>query len=175
MITISISVILLTVGMPGFSAMIKNQVLSAEARTFSMTLALARSQAQSRKTQMVLCKSPNGTSCSRLSTDFWESGWILFVDADVDGTRDVGDDAETILRHFEGRGNGFRLRPTAAYTNYIAFGLDGRAFGSGDTTPPTSGSYRFCDARGADHARTVTISPIGRSRVAQGLGAPSCP
>ncbi len=172
MITISIGVILFTVGIPGFSALISNQVLSAEARNFSVTLALARSQARARKTQISICKSTNGTSCTTLDTDQWEDGWILFVDTSTDGLRQT---TEMILRRFDGLGQSFTLRPSAEYADYVAFRADGRAFGSGDLTPPTEGSYRFCDGRGAGHARVVDISPIGRSRVDPDPGASSCP
>jgi type IV fimbrial biogenesis protein FimT len=172
MITIAISVILITVGIPGFSAFIRNQVLSAEARQFSMSLALARSQALARKEQISMCKSTNQSSCSTLHTVHWEDGWILFVDENADGKRQ---DGELVLRHCAGLPSSVSLRASDEYTNYIAFASDGRGFGNGDPTPPTEGTYSFCDARGAQHARVIAISPIGRARVEGMPGAALCP
>jgi len=172
MMTIAISVVLITVGIPGFATLIGNQVLSAEARQFSMSLALARSQAITRKEQIALCKSTNQSACSTVDTVDWEDGWILFVDENADGQRQTG---ERILRRRAALDGSVTLRPSAEYTNYIAFATDGRCFGNGDTTPPTAGSYRLCDARGAQLARVVEISPIGRARVAPAPGAAACP
>lgn len=172
MATIAISVILITIGIPGFSTLIGNQVLSAEAREFSMSLALARSQALTRKQQIALCKSTDQRECSTVDTVHWEDGWILFVDENADGRRQNG---ERILRHCAGLDGSVTLRASAEYTNYIAFAADGRGLGSGAPTPPTAGSYRFCDARGAQQARVVEISPIGRARVSPAPGAAACP
>lgn len=170
MATIAISVILITIGIPGFSTLIGNQVLSAEAREFSMSLALARSQAITRKERIVLCKSTNQRFCSTSDTVHWEDGWILFVDEEPYGQRQTG---ERILRHRAGLDGSVTLRASAEYTNYIAF--DGRSLGSGAPEPQPAGRYRVCDARGAAQARVIEISPIGRARVSPAPGAAVCP
>lgn len=172
MITISIAVILLVAGVPGFSTLIKNQVLSAEASNFSMTLALARSQARSQKTQISICKSVNETSCTTVDTEKWNEGWIMFIDKDADG---ILDNADTLLRTYPGVDASVSIGAPDAFKDYIAFVADGRALGSGSTAPPADGQFRFCDQRGAAHARVVDVSPIGRARVDPEPGAASCP
>jgi len=170
MATIAISIILITIGIPGFSTLIGNQVLSAEAREFSMSLALARSQALTRKQQIALCKSTDQSACATVDTVHWEDGWILFVDENADGRRQ---NDERILRHRAGLDGSVTLRASAEYTNYIAF--DGRSLGSGALEPQPAGRYRVCDARGAAQARVIEISPIGRARVSPAPGAAVCP
>ena len=162
MTTVGIAMILLTIAAPNFSTMISNNTLTAQANDLFANLALARSQAKSRKQMVTVCKSNDADACSTLDTVNWEDGWVMFVDENQNGTRQ---DAELILRTSEGLTNATTLRADVDFSNYIAFRSDGRSIGSGSSTPPTEGDFRLCDARGAEHARVVAISPIGRAKV----------
>jgi len=170
--TVSIALILLTIGVPSFSMMIKSNTLSVQANELAMTLALARSEARTRKRTVVVCKSIDQKSCSTLDTVNWEDGWIAFVDENNNRSRA---DTELLLRASPSLSGSNTLRADAVFSNYIAFISDGRGIGNGDTTPPTNGDFRICDDRGADYARVVEISPIGRAKVDPALGAPLCP
>jgi type IV fimbrial biogenesis protein FimT len=172
MTAISILVVLLAIGLPNFSTMISNQFLASSARDFSVALSLARSQARTQKLRVTLCKSTDGTSCSTLSTDYWEDGWIMFADGNDNGSLQNG---ELTLQTSETLNPNVTLRAPSEFTNFISFLPDGRAAGNGQTNPPASGEFRVCDGRGADHARIIDISPIGRSRVDPAIGASACP
>lgn len=172
MTTVSIALILLMIGVPNFSTMIKSNTLSVEANELAMTLALARSEARSRKQTVVVCKSDDQESCSAAEEVHWEDGWITFVDDDGNQSRT---DTELLLRATPSLSGSNTLRADPVFSDYIAFQSDGRCFGNGNTTAPTDGDFRLCDDRGAAASRRIEVSPIGKARVDPDHGTASCP
>jgi type IV fimbrial biogenesis protein FimT len=170
--TLSVALVLLTIAVPNFSTMINNNTLSAQSNDLVQTLALARSEALTRKATVVLCKSNDELSCSVLDSAKWEQGWIMFVDTNGNRSRQ---NAELLMRTWPGLAGSNSLRSDSAFTNYIAFLPDGRSIGSGNTVPPVEGEFRLCDERGKKHARVIEITPIGRAKVKEKAGADQCP
>ncbi|MGB5832839.1 MAG: GspH/FimT family pseudopilin [Thiohalocapsa sp.] len=169
---VSIALVLLTIAAPNFSMMINNNRLTGQTNDLMATLALARSQASTRKVAIVVCKTSNQSTCNTDNAVHWEDGWIVFVDANRDGSRQ---NVELLLGSSPALIGSNTVRTDTAFTNYIAFLPDGRSIGSGSTTPPTEGEFRFCDERGAALARVIEVSPVGRAKVADVAGATECP
>jgi type IV fimbrial biogenesis protein FimT len=75
MITVMVMAILLAIAVPSF----RNMVINNQVRTFGYnlysSLLLSRSEAIKRNTNVTVCASSNGTSC----TGSWSQGWITFV------------------------------------------------------------------------------------------------
>jgi|GEM_PF-108879 type IV fimbrial biogenesis protein FimT len=161
MATMAIAMVLMTMAVPNFVPIINDNRLAVQANDLVAALALARSQAYSRRCNVVVCKSSDQENCSTNQVVEWEDGWIVFVDQNNNRTKQ---DNEIILRRSSGLHGENTLRPDAVFSNYIAFVADGRSIGNGSTEPPTQGRFTLCDSRGAEHARVVEISPIGRAR-----------
>jgi len=92
MFTLVIATLLATVAIPGFNGLIKKNRISTYTNNLVTSLALARSEAVKRGTQISLCASSNGLNCTNTS---FQQGWIVFTDQNTAGTVDGGD---TILR-----------------------------------------------------------------------------
>jgi type IV fimbrial biogenesis protein FimT len=158
-LTLAVAGVLLSLAVPSFSAMSKNNRISSQTNDFISSLSLARSQALARVSRVTVCRSSNGTACA--GSGGWEQGWIVFADDDNDATVD---NSEEILRVYSALDGNNTLRGStnvAAYISYV----------SGGTTRLTNGTFQsgsvvLCDDRGAGaYAREINVSVTGRSRV----------
>lgn len=158
-VTIMIVAVLLTLGVPTFQNIIRNNRITAHANDFISSLNLARSEANKRGRRVVLCKSGNATACA--TTGNWEQGWIVFVDDNNDASVDAGD---TVLRVHGPLEGGDTLQGNGAMATYISYSPDGftrlagsAAFGAGTMT------LGLCDSK--NEKSTIVISNTGRARV----------
>jgi len=149
MITLAIVVILLTVGIPSFTEMIKSNRLTTEINELVTVLSFGRTEAIKRGVDVTVCKSNTGTSCA----GNWENGWIAFVDLDDDGAVDAG---ETILRVHTALAAGNTLTYPG---NRISYSSQGFAVGF-------NGTFVLCDSRGASKGKGLVVSNTGRVRTA---------
>lgn len=153
MMAILIISIVLAIGVPSFNTIILNNRLASQMNTVISTLNFARSEAVKLGNSSVsICGSSNLTSCN--STN-WEAGWIVFRDADGDGTVDTGD---VILRVQEALTGGNTLRASGFTNSRITYGRRGEI--------PSQGSIVLCDSRGATFARALVVNLSGQSRQA---------
>ena len=86
MVTIAIVSILLTLGVPSFSAVLRNITLTTQANNFVAAINLARSEAIRRNTAVTL-----SATASNITQHHWESGWQIWVDSNGNGTLDNGE------------------------------------------------------------------------------------
>ena len=112
----------------------------------------ARSEAMTQRVPVRFCSSNDGASCSGT----WTDGHIAFTDNDGNGAIN-GDDIVVLFN----RTDSPFVEITYSGGNFIEFDRRGRAVGS-------SGNLLFCDDRGSDYARGITIDPIGRSKTTSG-------
>jgi type IV fimbrial biogenesis protein FimT len=148
MITVAVSIILLTIGIPSFVDMIRTNKLTTNVNLFVQTLHLARSEAL-KAGGGTLCASKSYTACDGGN---WRDGWIIFTDIDGDGSVGVN---ETIVRVQEALPSQFVITADGLSVTY------GR---NGFLTPPgTTRSFTFCNQRtGVGAGRAVGVSPAGR-------------
>lgn len=161
MVGISLIAILLTLAVPNFTQMVKNNRLSAQANDFIIAVNLARSEAIKRALNVVLCPSADGATCA--GGGGWEQGWLIYVDADTSSTLNAGD---TILRVFPALSGGNTLRANTASTYGTSITYRPRGF------VVNAGSLVLCDDRNRDGdtgdaedfnmGRTIIISGTGR-------------
>lgn len=159
MVTIAVLGILLSIAIPSFQNMVLNSRITAQANQAITALNYARSEAIKRAAPATVCSTNNGTACAG-STN-WSTGWMVFADADGDGTVDAG---EAVLRVWPALGGSNTL--TAGARVRVTFTATGFATGFNDT-------FRLCDSRGKDHARAIIINAMGRSYVEKGTA--QCP
>ena len=80
MIVIVIVAIFVTVGVPNFQNLIRENRLATHANELVSSFHFARSEAIKRRQQVTVCRSANGTVCVAGGTSSWETGWLVFVD-----------------------------------------------------------------------------------------------
>lgn len=163
MIALAVLAFLITVAIPGFQELFRGNRVVTQANQVLHGLALARSEAVKRSAPITICKN-NGASppgCNNANNNVWESGWIIFADANGNGAYDAG---EEILVE-DATAAGYSVRTTNNYQT-IQFLANG--------TPNFSDTFKVCrpDAD-TQKSRSVTINAIGRASVTEGTTA--CP
>lgn len=74
MMTVFIAAIVLTLGVPSFQEMSRNNQLTAQTNDLVSSFNLARSEAVKRRSAVRVCTSNNQTSCV---AGAWQDGWIV--------------------------------------------------------------------------------------------------
>jgi type IV fimbrial biogenesis protein FimT len=134
---------------------------------------MARSEAVTRNTQVAVCASTDGATCTNSE---WQEGWIFFPDNDQD--RQVDAD-EPVL----GAGTGPQDMTiesdefdSAEPGPFVVYRPNGRVMVNAPAE--NTGAFTFCDSRGAEFARVVIINPTGQPALSDHMadGAdPECP
>lgn len=93
MVTIALAAILVTMVVPSFSTLIKNNRTTTQINTLLGDINLARSEAIKRGVRVAICSSADQATCAA-STN-WATGWIVFIDQNNNGT--FQDDADANL------------------------------------------------------------------------------
>ncbi len=170
--TIAVAMVLVTIAVPSFYTMTRNNAMTAQANNFTTVLTQARSEGRKRGRLAVICKSDDQATCSTSDSVNWENGWLVYIDSDRDR---LLDDDELVLSTSGGLAGESTMRSDGDFSNYIAFLPDGRCIGDGNVEPPAEGLFRICDQRGTEYAREIDVSPSGRASVSRTLGTASCP
>lgn len=148
MITIAIAAILLAIALPSFQSSLRSNRVATATNEALASLSLARSEAIRNTRGAGVCASADGSSCGA----DWNSGWLVWSDADGDGVIDAGE----IVRYSQGKAS-VTMTGSAATLN---FDRRGRASGGLQTI-----SIAPSDA--TTPARCITINMTGQTRVAQ--------
>ena len=174
MIVMVLVAIFLTVGVPSFQNLIRENRLATQANELVSTLHFARSEAIKRRLPVTVCRTATGTACVTGGTPSWETGWLVFVDDNVNTVVDVTDNdglfnsTEQLLRSVVANTTS-TLRSTVAGTN------DTVRFRNNGLLNNAGGNFRLCDANTADPAsgRNIGINVTGN--VTTSINVPSCP
>ena len=152
MMTIAVAAVILTLGLPSFSALKARNAQRVEINALFHAVHLARKGSIMRKQVVSLCPTADGTTCN--PGHDWSGGFLIFENRDRDTPPEL-DDGEIVLhRHIASRSvkitanrRGFTLRATFL-----------RA---------TNGTLVVCDRAGRVPPRALVISYTGRPRVAE--------
>ena len=124
MVTLAVALLLLLIAVPMFSRFTGSNQLTASSNALSTHLQLARSEAIKRGTGVTICASGDGATCA--GTNYWELGWIVFVDGQtpgvVDTTASATEPADTIIAVYEDRGGTLEITSS---NNGVRFNTDG--------------------------------------------------
>ncbi len=166
MVTVSVAAILLAVGVPNFSDMVKNNRMATTANELVGALNLARSEAIKRGVRVTVCKSADGATCT--TSGNWEQGWIVFTDIDNNATYD--NTTETLLRVYETVNGQVVLVGNTNVSDYVSFVPSGRsALTSGAFQ---AGNIKVCDGRTGNVGKKVILSSTGRLRIERNVACP---
>lgn len=165
MITLVIAAIVLTQGVPSFMATVQNNRLITYTNDLVSDINLARSEAVKRGSRVVLCRTADPSaaapSCGG-TANTWSTGWLVFADADADGSFNAGD---TLVRV------GMPVSSTTIISNAVAgsnlqYNGDGTTNAAGGT-----GVFTLCDSRGAANGRQIQVNAMGRPQLWKGSDA----
>lgn len=151
LVTVAVAALLAAYALPGLTEFSNRQRQLANVNTLISSLYLARNEAITRNSDVMVCKSANGLTCTRQGE--WEQGWLIFEDRN--GDRVLNED-ETVLAHQS------RLNGVTVY--YRAFGSVNYIFYNARGITNTNGTYTFCDSGSSATARAVIIAKTGRPR-----------
>ncbi len=147
-VTVAIAAIVLAIGIPSFSSLLKGNRTTTQTNLFVSSVNLARSEAVKRGIQVTLCASMDASSCTE-STD-WSAGWILL------------DNTGILLQSWS------ELHDQLTFTG----SADGIQYLNSGFLAGSSMSFLLAEASCAGtEARQINISRIGHARV---VNAP-CP
>lgn len=142
MVTLAVAAILLTVGVPSMTNLIKNNRLTAATNAFVSSLNLARSEAVKQGRNAVLCVGDqNGCAAGN-----WAGGWTVLVDSDRNNSFDPAE----VQRVSEPLSN-----TVTVTTASNSFQFD--ATGAVDNT----GTFKLCDDRAGNLGRQLQIFTTG--------------
>src|SRR5687767_7278791 len=85
----AVAAVLVGAGVPPLTETVRSIRLSSASNDLLAGLLMARSEALKRNGRGVVCKSSDGVSCA--STGGWEQGWVVFHDANNNGSRESGE------------------------------------------------------------------------------------
>lgn len=153
MIVLVVAVILLTVAVPNFNDLMRNNRMVTAVNAMAGAMNAARSEAIAQRKPVTVCESSSGTGCT--TTGNWNQGWIVFVDENTNGTVDSGD---VIVR----RVNAIHPEIEVAFVGATKVRYNTQGFATSDSI----GYFRFCDDRGSMHGRAVIVAPTGRISLA---------
>ncbi|MFT6984468.1 MAG: Tfp pilus assembly protein FimT [Psychromonas sp.] len=143
-IVLIISMLLITIGIPGFQTLIQNNRLTSVASTIQYQLLFARSQSVGLINYVTVCPLESN-SC----TTNWIKGMDIFIDANQSKTYDSG---EVLLKS----GEAFNANDTLVFpTSSITYTPDGQITGS-------SAQFRYCNG---DGAIGVHVAYSGRAKI----------
>ena len=151
-IVVTVAAILLVIGVPALQDLVRNNRLVTETNDLVAHLNLARSEAIKRRTRVAICSSTAAgaavPACDG-GTD-WDTGWVVFVDADSDG---VVDSAADVIRRSAVVAGATHVRASGGT---LSFGADGSVAGGAATT------LAVCDDRGESRGRQIRVAGVGR-------------
>ena len=110
--TIVVLGILLSVGIPSFATIMRNNRIAASTNELVTALTYARSEAMKRGDVVTTCSSDDEDTCA--GDNNWGTGWIVFVDLNQDGARDVN---EQLLQVWPAIGGGLELDRAPSFSS----------------------------------------------------------
>lgn len=175
MVTVALAAIILTLAVPSFVGTIRDNRLVTQVNEMVSALNVTRSEAIKRGMQVTMCRSLDGTNCNTAACDTtsgnncWEKGWVIFADANANGTLDSG---ETLISVHGAFTSGATIRSATNFTDWIAYLSTGTSKGNGNNA---NGMFNVCDSRGVDKAKFIIINSTGRIRVSSNQTGFTCP
>jgi len=162
MVVLAIAVILTTTAVPSFQTFIQNNRMTTASHQFIASLNLARSEAVKHGKQVTICKSSDSANCT--ASNGWEQGWIIFVDEDGNGARDVGTDE--ILRVQNTLAGIDSISGQTHVANLISYADSGfPQLTTGGSLSPQLSTLVICDSRDfGDHAKALVVNTTGSVR-----------
>jgi type IV fimbrial biogenesis protein FimT len=158
MFAIAVAAIVLSMAVPSFSTMIKNNKVVTESNQLITDINYARSEAITRGVRVIMCRSANPTSATPAcggTSNTWSGGWLIFASGDTNDTYEAATD--TLVRIGNPAGAGVTIKTNNTSNQDLEFNPDGTTNESGSTAV-----FAICDDRGVQHGRQIEVKATGR-------------
>lgn len=184
-VTMIVAGVLVSVGIPSFISIVRNNRLASQTNELISSLMYARSEAIKRNARIVLCRSTDvGTvnlattqpNCATGGTTGWETGWLIYLDADNSSTFNppaypaCAAGSDCLLTTHEALTGGVSLVGNNNVSNRVSYGTLGLAAGSNGAL-----LLKYADDTANTNTRLVCIATSGRARLMpKGTATASC-
>jgi type IV fimbrial biogenesis protein FimT len=155
MVTIAVAAILVVVAVPNLRTFVQNGRINTQVNDLIADLNYARSEAIKRRTNVSVCQSTNGTTCTGGN---WKDGRLIWADANGNAALDAGE----VLRARGAAAGGDNTLNMQVGADPIVFNLSGMYAGGAAGT-----RFAICDDRGFSYGKSVTVNLIGQTVVGQ--------
>ncbi len=153
LMVISISAILLLIGVPSFKYVTVSNRITTEVNGLLGDMQYARSMAIKQGLPVTVCASTDGSNCSGGTA--WQSGWIVFLDSNADQTRQA---SEAVLRAQSAFSSTDTFVPDNGAFGAITFNREGYA----STNAAVTVTMLLHDSTGNPAwTRCLAITPVG--------------
>jgi type IV fimbrial biogenesis protein FimT len=146
------------IAVPSWQNAAHSMKLRSISSSFAAHVHLARSEAIKRNARVVVCKASGTTACA--ATGAWEQGWLVFHDANNNGTVDAG---EQVLDSFGGLPQGYRFSGNSLVASYLSYS----GVGMSRTTSGAfqAGTFTLCREGALTEAREIAVNALGRPKI----------
>jgi type IV fimbrial biogenesis protein FimT len=153
MVTLLVAAILVAVAAPSISSVVQNNRAISLTSELTAMLHLAHAEAIRRGVAVSVCAASDTNQSACSSTATWNNGWLVFVDADANGSLATANDRIKVQQALAA---GQSITTSRAFVTYSAEGI-----------VETGVSVFTITAEGctANNARQVTLSSAGRISV----------
>lgn len=146
LITVAILAILLGIAAPSFNQTIREHRITFHANNLAYGARLARTEAIKRNTEVIMCTSSDGETCS--STGGWHQGWIIRHPS-----------SNFVIHRQSAAQAGFAITSGFRQINFPATGI------GVSTVPATVPMIMMVCRAPSNEGNTVVISPTGRGSI----------
>ena len=165
MTALAILAVLMSVGVPSFVTMIRNNRITAQANEMVSALNYARSESVKRGIPVSVCSSTDGATCAASTT--WSTGWIVFTDGNgANGTVNPAmpvESGDQVLQVWPAVQGGLALNSVAPTPrNFVQYTSTGMPNPVG-----TTNFSLYKSGAPANTARCISVSTSGRVSTAQ--------
>lgn len=165
MITLAVAGTLAAIAVPNMRDFMRNNRLSSAANDMLRSVQVARSEAVKRQVTVAVCASSAPDAANPTCSDGALTGWIVFVDANTNWTRD-NNAAEVVLERKSAPGS---ISISNNHTGKVSYSPTGFATSTAGQSP--TDRIVICDSRGnhvvgvSSVARAMVITTTGRARI----------
>ena len=170
-VTLAVVSILLLTGIPVLNQMTTSNRLVTQINSIAGSLSVARSESIKRGESITLCGSTDGATCD---TSNWESGWIVFTDADNNAV--LNSATESMLKIVDQFSGGTTLRLSQSDSaSIMRYRSDGSLRDqNSDATRTDKGTFTLCDSSASvTKAKAINVNPLGRVSRAEDTDDPT--
>ena len=162
---IAIAGILAAFAAPSFRNMLQDSKVTTATNTLIAHLALARSEAITRRVSVALCRSADPAAVAPVcggTANTWTTGWLVFANGGGESPPTFdGGVQDVLIKVGEGLTGNLQLVSNGTGNTHIEYDIDGTStVGFGNTA-----SFALCDSRGESFGRQVDIDELGRAEL----------
>ena len=159
MVTLSLAAILMSIAVPSYRTFSQNSRITSQVNNLVTAINMARGEAAKRGTRVALCRSasPGASSPACGGTAYtWSTGWLVYAVGDSRSTPLYDSSIDSLIATGLSK-DGVAIKTSGAANQNLEFMPDG-------TTNENSVTayFAFCDSRGVDRGKLVTVLPTGR-------------